>query len=163
MPFSTLCQRCGLCCDGNLFASVPLRKAEVATMQRLSLSVMETPEGTPSLVQRCTALDGRCCTVYAERPEACRRYRCYLLMAMAEGEVSLDEALAVVDGAHARIQAVEALLAPSSEEAPQAVLQRARRDDLPENGGPLPPEARTAWEQANAYLDRHFRGRHGRG
>jgi uncharacterized protein len=163
MPLSTLCQRCGLCCDGNLFATVPLRRSEVAPMQRLCLTVVERADGTPELSQRCASLEGRCCTVYAERPEACRRYRCYLLIALAEGEVSLDEALAVVDGAHARIRAVGAALAPARAGSPAAVMQRARQDNLPENGGPLPQQAHEACEQAKVYLDRHFCGRHGHG
>jgi Fe-S-cluster containining protein len=163
MPLSTLCQRCGLCCDGNLFATVPLRRAEVAPLRRLKLQVLERADGTPELAQRCTALEGRCCTVYAERPEACRRYRCYLLTALAEGEVSLDEAIAVVDGAHERIRAVEAALGPAGADAPPSVMQRARHANLPENGGPLPRPAHDVWEQAKLYLDRHFRGRHGQG
>jgi Fe-S-cluster containining protein len=162
MPLSTLCQRCGLCCDGNLFSSLPLRRSEVEAMQQLSLPVVNRPDGTPGLEQRCAALEGRCCTVYAKRPEACRRYRCFLLTALAEGEVSLEEALAVVDEALARIRAVEALLPSPRADSPRAVLQRARMEDLPENGGPLPPQAQELWNQADSYLDRHFRGRHRR-
>lgn len=112
MPLSTLCQRCGLCCDGNLFTSVPLQGAEVETVRRLSLPLIHRADGTPGLAQRCAALEGRCCTVYSERPEACRRYRCHLLTALAEGEVSLEESLEVVDEAHARLRAVDAAQAP---------------------------------------------------
>jgi len=160
MPLSTLCQRCGLCCDGNLFSSVPLRSSEVEAMQRLSLPVVDRADGTPGLKQRCAALEGRCCTVYAERPETCRAYRCNLLTAAAEGEVSLEEALAVVEEAHARIRAVEAVLPPERPGSPRAVLQRARKEDQPEHGGPLPPRTQELWEKAESYLDRHFRGRH---
>jgi Fe-S-cluster containining protein len=131
MPLSTLCQRCGLCCDGNLFKSVPLQPTEVEPLRRLSLPVIERSDGSPGLAQRCAALEGRCCTVYAQRPEACRRYRCNLFTALAEGEVSLDEALTVVDGAHSQLRAVETGQAPR--------------------------------EPAEAYLDRHFRGRQRRG
>lgn len=162
LPLSTLCQRCGLCCDGNLFSSLPLRRSEVEGMQRLSLPVVNRADGTPALEQRCAALDGRCCTVYAERPEACRRYRCYLLTALSEGEVTLEEALAVVDEAHARINAVEAVLPAARAGFPSAVLQHARKEDLPENGGPLPSQAHEIWDRAESYLDRHFRGRHRR-
>jgi hypothetical protein len=127
MPLSTLCQRCGLCCDGTLFTSVPLKPTEVEPLRRLSLPVIERADGSPGIAQRCAALQGRCCTVYSERPEACRRYRCHLFNALAEGEVSLTEALQVVDEAHAQLRAVETGTA--------------------------------AREQAEAYLDRHFRGR----
>jgi Fe-S-cluster containining protein len=163
MSLSTLCQRCGLCCDGNLFTSVPLHQSEVPGMQRLALRVMVREDGTPGFAQRCAALEGSCCTVYSERPEACRRYRCYLLTALAEGELSLEEGLQVVDEAHARIRAVEAVLPPAREGSARAVLQRAREENLPEHGGPLPLEAQQAWDQAELHLNRHFRGRHRRG
>jgi hypothetical protein len=98
---STLCVHCGLCCDGTLFTHVPLRRQEVEGLERLGLRVAERTDGVPVLLQPCAALKERCCTVYADRPKGCRRYQCYLLTALAEGEVSLEEAHAVVDEAHA--------------------------------------------------------------
>ena len=101
-------------------------------MERLGLAVIKRENGTsPGFTQRCTALEGRCCTVYAERPAACRGYRCNLLTALAEGEVSLEEALRVVDEAHEHIRAVEAARPPTHE----------------------------TWQQAESFLDKHFRGR----
>jgi uncharacterized protein len=100
---STLCQHCGLCCDGTLFTHVPLRPTEVEPLRALGLPVKEREDGTPLLPQRCEALRGRCCTAYPQRPEGCRRYHCQLFSALSEGEVSLSEALGVVDGAHARL------------------------------------------------------------
>lgn len=101
MSLSTLCLRCGLCCDGTLFTHVPLRRSEVEPLKALGLPVGERADGVSMLPQRCAALEGRTCTAYAARPEGCRRYHCHLYTALAEGEVSLEEALAVVDGAHA--------------------------------------------------------------
>jgi Fe-S-cluster containining protein len=101
MSLTTLCLACGLCCDGTLFTQVPLRRTEASALQALGLPVREREDGTPVLSQRCAALDGRSCTAYAQRPETCRRYQCNLATALSEGEVSLQEALAVVDGAHA--------------------------------------------------------------
>ena len=109
MPLSTLCLRCGLCCDGTLFTHVPLRRTEAGPLKALGLPVKEREDGTPILPQRCAALEGRTCTAYAARPEGCRRYHCNLFTALSEGEVSLEEALSVVDGAHA-------LLAPAGPE-----------------------------------------------
>ncbi|MET0402617.1 MAG: YkgJ family cysteine cluster protein [Cystobacter sp.] len=103
MSLSTLCQHCGLCCDGTLFTHVPLQGSEASALRALGLPVREREEGGAVLPQRCAALDGRRCTAYAARPEGCRRYHCQLFSALAEGEVSLPEALAVVDGAHARL------------------------------------------------------------
>jgi len=107
MSLSTLCQHCGLCCDGTLFTSVPLKPTEVEPLRQRSLPVISRADGSPGLAQRCAALEGRCCTVYAERPEACRRYHCHLFTALSEGEVSLEESLQVVDEAHARLRAVD--------------------------------------------------------
>src|SRR5690349_19207300 len=76
MPLSTLCQRCGLCCDGTLFTHVPLQDTEAAPLQALGLPVKEREDGTRVLPQRCAALEGRRCTAYSARPEGCRRYHC---------------------------------------------------------------------------------------
>ena len=116
MPLSTLCQRCGLCCDGTLFTHVPLRRTEVAPLKALGLPVTEREDGTPILPQRCAALDGRRCTAYAERPEGCRRYHCNLFAALSEGEVSLPEALAAVEGAHALLASAGAERGPEVED-----------------------------------------------
>lgn len=159
VSLSTLCQRCGLCCDGNLFSHVPLQGGEVAAMRRNGIEVVQRADGSQALVQRCAALEGRCCTVYADRPERCRRYGCLLYTALAEGEVDLDEALAIIDEAHALIAGVDAALRPEAGEGASAVMQRASRADHPAFGGPLSPEARAARERADTFLDRHFRGR----
>ncbi|WP_257448923.1 YkgJ family cysteine cluster protein [Archangium lipolyticum] len=116
MPLSTLCLRCGLCCDGTLFTHVPLRPGEVAPLKALGLPVREREDGRSVLPQRCAALDGRRCTAYAERPEGCRRYHCQLFSALSEGEVSLEEALSVVDGAHALLAATGEARGPEVED-----------------------------------------------
>lgn len=128
MSLSTLCLRCGLCCDGTLFTHVPLRHTEAGPLKALGLPVTEREDGTPLLPQRCAALEGKTCTAYAQRPEGCRRYHCHLFSALSEGEVSLEEALSVVDGAHA-------LRATAGGEKSPGLAD---------------------------YLDKHFRGRHGR-
>lgn len=161
MPLSTLCQNCGLCCDGSLFTQVPLQPAEAEALRRHELPLGQRADGAPVLTQHCAALNGRCCTVYADRPAPCRAYRCQLHLALGEGEVSLKEALEVVEGAHAHIRAVEATLPAPDADATRAVMQRARRAQS--YGSPLPTEAQEALERAEAYLDRHLRGRARRG
>ena len=90
-----LCQRCGLCCDGTLFTRTPLEPGEAAPPPLVAAGA--------HLPQPCAALSGLRCTVYADRPRSCRRYECLLYGALAQGEVTLDEALAVVAEARARV------------------------------------------------------------
>ncbi|MCI0673918.1 MAG: YkgJ family cysteine cluster protein, partial [Myxococcaceae bacterium] len=74
-----------------------------------------------------------------------------------EGEVSSDEALAVVDEVHAAIREVaEALPPEDAKGTTPAVMQRARRAA---QEGILSSQGREAWQRAEALLDQHLRGR----
>jgi Fe-S-cluster containining protein len=106
----SLCQACGLCCDGTLFTRVPLGPDEVVPEVRLA--VARNDKGARYVPQRCGALEGTVCQVYAARPLACRRYQCLLFNAQREGEVSLQDALAVVR----RAQALVATRSPERDE-----------------------------------------------
>lgn len=90
---SRLCRDCGLCCDGSFFARVPLAEGETVAS---GLVVLENPLGGRYLPQPCRALQGGACACYEARPRACREYRCVLVTACMEGEVSLREALRTV-------------------------------------------------------------------
>ncbi|MGZ3458289.1 MAG: YkgJ family cysteine cluster protein, partial [Archangium sp.] len=150
MSPSDLCRRCGLCCDGNLFSHVPLERAEVSAARCGSLDVVELADGAPALRLCCTALKGRQCTRYAERPEGCRRYVCQLLTGLAEGRVSPEEALAVVEQAHALLSALEAGLAPEASSPPPSILERARFADLADRAPS--PELRVLRERTEDFL-----------
>lgn len=65
----------------------------------MKLAVVTNELGGRHVPQRCAALSGTVCEVYEERPLACRRYECLLFGALREGEVSLPEALKVVERA----------------------------------------------------------------
>jgi hypothetical protein len=91
---TTLCQACGLCCDGSLFSRAPLRPDEAAPPLA---TIVATVYGARYLTQPCTALGPLGCGCYAERPLACRGFECLLLTALAADEVSLADALSVVD------------------------------------------------------------------
>ncbi|QRN95359.1 YkgJ family cysteine cluster protein [Archangium violaceum] len=157
MSLSELCRRCGLCCDGNLFSHVPLQGSEVEAARRTGLDVVALADGSPAVRQGCTALKDRRCSVYAERPEGCRRYDCRLFNELAGKRVSFEEALAVVAQAHALLSAVERVLGPDTDPRPSSVLERARFADWGEDGGSS-SETRAARESAEAFLDRHFHG-----
>lgn len=102
MSLETLCRACGLCCDGTLFSRVPLGPHEVVPARELG--VVTNDRGGRHVPQRCAALSGTQCQVYAQRPLACRRYECLLLGALRGGEVSLTEALEIVAKARTLVQ-----------------------------------------------------------
>jgi hypothetical protein len=77
-----LCQSCGLCCDGSLFGRVDLAPEEVEPARRRGLRVFHDARG---FEQPCAALASagpgpgyRRCSIYDERPRACRRFVCRL-------------------------------------------------------------------------------------
>lgn len=124
---STLCRRCGFCCDGRLFESVPLGASEEPPPDRVRLRVVE---GRASLLQPCAALEEEGCSVYEHRPRTCRTYVCMLARALEEGEVSLSEALDAVAVAHAHARTAEAALAAHAalppEHAPVSLWRRVQ-------------------------------------
>ena len=63
---SALCQRCALCCDGELFATVPLAPAEARALRKLVVL-----PATDVLPQPCVALRELRCTIYLDRPDTC--------------------------------------------------------------------------------------------
>lgn len=106
---SLLCRGCGLCCDGSLFSHVGLEPEEVDQLHALGIPTQTRHSGTEVLPQRCSALKGRDCQIYAARPASCAAYHCVLAAALLEGRVTLEEAQAVVKkaqrliaGGHAR-------------------------------------------------------------
>ena len=146
---AALCRACNLCCDGNLFAQVPLAADEADRARRRALVVVDRDDGSPALRQRCAALTVDGCAHYDERPAGCRRYRCMLLAALADDEVSLPAALTVVAETHALLAAAAAAVPPG----PGAPLQRAREAA---RAGTLSPAAGAAVHAARVFLGRHF-------
>jgi hypothetical protein len=97
-----------MCCDGSLFGFVPLRRHELEVARRHRLHVVASGRG---FEQPCSALalhessDDRTtrCTIYSERPEACRAFTCRLYdRQRREGDP--------VDGAIRRVRHVRALV-----------------------------------------------------
>ncbi len=91
-----LCRACGLCCDGSLFGRVPVAAAEISATHRHRLALIDDR----AFEQPCRALtaDGggssdRHCTIYDERPRACRRFACRLY---ERRSVTLEAQLSIV-------------------------------------------------------------------
>ncbi|HEX7663472.1 MAG TPA: YkgJ family cysteine cluster protein [Polyangiaceae bacterium] len=105
-----LCRSCGLCCDGSLFGRARLAPDEVASAKRHGLRVVAN-EG--SFEQPCSALEKRTCTIYDERPQACRVFVCKLYDRQANEGGPLEEKLAIVARARTLLAELDATGAPS--------------------------------------------------
>ena len=118
----TLCTRCGLCCDGSLFADVELAgRAEAVGLELLGLQIEEDDGDGGLLVQPCAALQGKRCGIYAHRPGCCRTFECRLLQDVRRGAVSVERAgehIAEAVKRTARVRALAAALGQRDERLP---------------------------------------------
>lgn len=107
----TLCTKCGLCCDGTLFADVELGgQAEVARLEIMGMDVEDENRTTGLLSQPCAALRGTRCGIYAHRPKCCRVFQCHLLQNAQRGAVTVERALEKIADAQEQIRQVRAML-----------------------------------------------------
>ncbi len=109
----TLCTRCGLCCDGSLFADVELaNRVEATTLEVMGLEIEDADENGGGLLgQPCAALIAKRCTIYAHRPDCCDTFECRLLQAVKRGTMSEDRAQAKIADALRQIERVQQLTA----------------------------------------------------
>lgn len=106
---SSLCRECGLCCDGSLFERVFLGEGD--DMRRLGELLPLRREGERTFfMQPCAAWRGKCCSIYAERPGVCRRFRCELLQAVEAGKVEPVAACGIVAATKRYLERVESEL-----------------------------------------------------
>ena len=108
----TLCTRCGLCCDGSLFADVELTgRAEATGLEILGLEIDDDDSNGAVLLLPCVALRGTLCSIYAHRPQCCRTFECRLLQDVRRGAVSVERAQEHISEALKRIRRVKELIA----------------------------------------------------
>ena len=110
-PAQRLCLACGVCCNGVLFADVQLQPGDNAEEIRRSGLPVRLVGGKARFGQPCTALDGCRCRIYADRPQYCRQFECFLLKRALTGEVSYDSALTLIGRTRAQVEKVKDLLA----------------------------------------------------
>ena len=108
-----LCTRCGLCCDGSLFADVELASSEESTaLEVMGLEIEDDDENDDRLlVQPCGALKGRRCSIYPHRPDCCRGFECRLLQEVKRGITGVERAKEKIAEALKRIGRVKELAA----------------------------------------------------
>jgi len=107
---SQLCQNCGLCCNGVLFADVQLRKGDdIQRLAELGLSLVKKGRQR-AFAQPCACFDGRLCRIYNGRPKRCRKFECGLLKRVQAGELEADVALKTIAQARRQVEQVCKLL-----------------------------------------------------
>jgi hypothetical protein len=125
---SELCPKCGLCCNGVLFADVELRKGDDAQrLVELGLS-LEKKSRQKAFAQPCADFDGRLCRIYTGRPKRCRTFECGLLKRVQAGELDAKAALKAIAQAKHQVKKVCKLLrCAGSDDERLALSQRYGR------------------------------------
>ncbi len=164
----TLCTRCGLCCDGTLFAEVELSgRGEATQLEAMGLDI-DSDGALESLPLPCAALKGTRCSVYAHRPHVCRTFECRLLKDVRAGEVTVEQAGALIGEAHEQLAHLRTLLAALGQRASRLPLREriaealAREPSADAEKQARREELHHALEVVEESIRRTFLGRSGR-
>jgi hypothetical protein len=92
----SLCLQCGLCCDGTIFSTVQLKPHdELAPLKAAGANIF-WENGANVFKLPCAAYQKCTCTVYANRPQDCREYKCQLLKRFERDEITEAAALEII-------------------------------------------------------------------
>ena len=156
----TLCTRCGLCCDGSLFADVELAgRAEATRMEAMGMEIEDDDPGGAQLLQPCVALQGRRCAIYEHRPECCRTFECRLLQDVRRGTVGVERAREQIAETLTRIARVKDLLAQLGRHDERLPLGESCAEALAEDtdANPEVNRKRAELEAAMSAVERSIR------
>lgn len=94
---SDICQKCGLCCKGTLYAMVAVTPDEANALGDVPNFIIN-PMGGLSMSLGCKLLsEAGSCSVYEKRPKACVDFACKLLLQVRAGHWTPEEALLMVE------------------------------------------------------------------
>jgi uncharacterized protein len=154
----SLCTRCGLCCDGSLFADVELSgPAEATRMEAMGLAIEEDDAEAALLLQPCRALRGTRCGIYAHRPECCRTFECRLLQDVRRGTTGVAQAGRRIAEARKRIGWVKEQLARLGRGDGLLPLGERCAEALAADSGPTAERTRARLEAAMSAADEVLR------
>ena len=159
MSLSTLCQQCGLCCNGALFTFLPVEPDELERTRALGVKLEARRDGRTAMLLPCRVLKGTCCGVYEQRPARCREYVCELGKALQSGGRPIDAALTIVGEARRQLSELEALLGPKAAGDERGTLQRAQQLEASEPDDARWKAVRAAARALDAMLRQYFVGR----
>lgn len=114
-PANILCKSCGLCCTGHLFAWAHLNAAEIFSAQSLGLNVIQDNSRQRGFTQPCSMWNGVCALYTSPKyPRSCKRYQCDVLRRLLDEDISLPDALSIIQETLTLIREIEPLLPASS-------------------------------------------------
>ncbi len=87
-----------MCCDGTMYRHVDVEETDELTPLKGAGAVWVSACSVTSFLQPCPAFGAGCCSIYDGRPSVCRNYRCKLLRRYEAGEVSYEDARALING-----------------------------------------------------------------
>ena len=93
---TSICVGCGMCCDGTMYKSVDVGEGDQRDLLDTAGLVFTQEGDATRFAQPCPAFGGGRCSIYEGRPGVCRNYRCLLLRRHDAGEVSYDDAAALI-------------------------------------------------------------------
>ncbi|MGZ5544198.1 MAG: YkgJ family cysteine cluster protein [Limisphaerales bacterium] len=125
---SDLCVECGLCCNGSLFADVELANRRESILMESAGAVVDEDDDSLLLIQPCSALQGKRCSIYHHRPKCCRTFECLLLKRFQRNEVSFEVARKQIREALQLKANIEMLFPPAVNDEPN-VCFKERCDD----------------------------------
>jgi Fe-S-cluster containining protein len=130
-----LCLKCGLCCNGVIFADVRLQRGDRAEhLKALGLPV--TGSRPMVFAQPCAALEGCRCRIYNDRPRYCREFDCLLLKRFKAGKIggrAAHQLVATARGQAERVRELLSRLGERDEKAPLATRFRRTAKRLEQN------------------------------
>jgi uncharacterized protein len=165
-PAQQLCLACGLCCNGVIFTAGQLQPGDDA--ERLRAAGLRLKTNTQNLPakfhQPCGAFAECRCTVYAARPDYCRKFECALLKRVNSGATTAAAALNRIHGAKQRAEKVRWLLQSlgcRAEHLPLSVRfrrlsRRIHEEALNEQRAEMFGDLTLAFHDLNLALSRHF-------
>lgn len=101
------CVGCGMCCNGTLYWMAKVTPGEEARIVGEGLELTED-KGTTYFKLPCHHEQCGRCTIYENRFDICRSFRCRLLRAYQAGEIDLTEARSRVETALKLVETVKA-------------------------------------------------------
>ena len=105
-----LCSACGMCCNGVLFHGMAVQPEDSLRSMASKGVKAKRRDGELQFLQPCSAHDGNCCRIYADRPQRCREFECRQLEGVFKGEILEASAMKKIHEARRRSDRVRELL-----------------------------------------------------